>query len=77
MIIKNSEEPLGATIDCGIHGIHPNRYRASIRKVGENEWLIEKYMFKTRTDVPDKRGTLKEIVRHLNMMYGTKDVAED
>lgn len=48
-----------------------------IRKVGENEWLVEKYMFKTRTDVPDKRGTLKEIIHHLNLMYGTKDVAED
>ena len=77
MIIKNSEEPIGAEIDHGIHGIVPTHHRVTIRKLGENEWQVVKYIFKTKKEEEIKRGTLKEVVQFVNLRYGYKDVAEE
>ena len=78
MIIKNSEEPIGAEIDYGVHGISPlNNHRVTIRKLGENEWQVVKYLFKTKKEVEIKRGTLKEVVQVVNLRYGYKDVVEE
>ena len=77
MEIINSNEPIGAEIDCGLHGVHPDRYRAMVRKIGENDWQFVKYLFKTNAEETGRRGTLKELVSHLNLRYGTKDIAED
>lgn len=77
MLIRNSEEPIGAEIDHGIHGIAPVRHRITIRKLGENTWQVVKYIFKTKKEEEIKRGTLKEVVQFVNLRYGYKDVAED
>jgi len=77
MKIKNSNETIGAEIDCGLHGIHPDRYRAIMRKIGDNDWQFVKYLFNTNTEETGRRGTLNELVSHLNLRYGTKDIAED
>lgn len=77
MLIRNSEEPIGAEIDNGIHGIASTRHRVTIRKLGENTWQVVKHVFKTKKEEEIRRGTLKEAVRFVNLRYGYKDTAED
>lgn len=38
---------------------------------------LRKYLFNTNTEETGRRGTLNELVSHLNLRYGTKDIAED
>lgn len=76
MLIRNSEEPIGAEIDHGIHGI-VSHHRITMRKLGENEWQVVKYIFMTKNEEEIKRGTLKEVVQFVNLRYGYKDIAEE
>ena len=77
MLIRNSEEPIGAEIDYGVHGMSLSAHRVMLRKLGEDEWQVIMYLFKTKSEKQIKRGTLKEVVQYVNLRYGYKDVAEE
>lgn len=77
ILIQNSKHEIGDEIDSGLHGKLHERYRVTIKKVSDDEWIAYKHLFVTGKETVLRRGNLWKILDYVNRNFGYNDEAVD